>query len=231
MLGAVPHYFQRHPRVPLILAVSPLCASNTVRRWLAESECPSEPDYKAGARFLVRREDVASHADHRKILIVRDPVQRLVSFYGHWVVRNEEAWCFADDARSVSLVGRTFRQLVEALEALHAQGLERQHHLVPQGRGMDGIEFDRVIRTEALDELFAEIDREHGVALPPQRAHALPYRAAGAFAADRTPAWLREHGLPEWRHFYDDALLGRARALYREDVALYASAEGPRAAG
>lgn len=209
------HYFLAHHEQQMIFAFSPKCASTTLREWFRAAEPSGRP-----LRGVEPRDP--RYGGYRKIFFVRDPMRRLVSFYGNWVVRSDhDDWRFADDEARFRLEGKSFRQLLFVLDHLRRYGLSYQHHLVPQLVGTEGVEFDEVIKVERLAEGLARLNERMGISTPLPAANAQPYRGTPEPAADRPPQWLRKHGMPPSDFFYDDETRALATAAYSEDIAFY----------
>lgn len=211
-----------HPR-RFIACVDPKCGSYTVRDWFNHTF--SEPRTEVDRNYqpdMIPAETVADFDGYRKIFFVRDPLRRLVSFYRHWVVLDEEHWCFADRDGRVGLQGRTFSEFVQVLEDLAARDLPFQHHLEPQTRVLGAIELDDVVRLEELDERMVAVNAALGVSYQPRRLNAREYGVEPCpDAATLTPAELREHKPFSLESFYDDELGNRTRQIYAADVRFY----------
>ena len=123
------HYFIANHEKRFVAIASPKCASTAVRRWFAQT-AGVEPAPRATGGFLVQAHGLSALDAYEHVLFVRDPLRRLVGFYWTWVVGDSTKWCFLDHARECSLVGMTFRELIEALDRARDQGISLQHHLV-----------------------------------------------------------------------------------------------------
>jgi hypothetical protein len=91
-------YFRLDHHAKLLAVFSPKCGSTTLREWTAalaqqakagNGEAENEP-------FFVQAGQAAAYPDYYKVLFLRDPLRRLVSFYAYWVVRNPCMWTYAD---------------------------------------------------------------------------------------------------------------------------------------
>ena len=226
-------YFCRLDHRARLLAVfSPKCASTTLRDWLhaldrhgetRDSQQPAQQTTQTRAEpFLLKPEKVDGYRDYFKVLFLRDPMRRLVSFYAHWVVRLPGFWSFADHRRRFWLDGKSFRRFLYALEHLHRHRLRFQHHLEPQLEHTNGFEFDRVVLVEQLRPGLLELNRQFGFDyMPPHETRTSYDLRAPEPSSDRSPSWLRQHGVPETRWFFDQELLDLAETLYAPDIAAY----------
>ncbi len=218
------YYFRIDHGSRLLAVFSPKCASSTIRNWLSEldrlhgNSTGDEP----GRPYFTRPWRLEGHEAYYRVFFVRDPLRRLVSFYAHWAVRSPGYWDFADQRRRFGLGRRSFRQFLYVLDHLHRNGLEFQHHLEPQTEWIRDMAFDRVILVENLHDGLSELSRQFGLAYTPPRRTRTDYRPRLAEpVADRPPSWLRQHGVPEPRWFYDPELLDIGQRIYAEDLAYY----------
>lgn len=216
------------PELRLIIASSPKCASKSIYAWwLRAIETATGKPAAADNYYRISGSAIQQYPDFWKVLFIRDPLRRLVSFYAMWVVRDDTRWCFADRDRRLSLRDKSFRQFLLVLRHLHGHGLDRQHHLVPQLHDIRGLEFDEVMTTDDLAEKLAALNQRLGVSVPVPHINRTEYCGReGTSAADRCPAWLRQHGLPAPEFFYDDETRAIALDAYADDVAFYCAATG-----
>jgi len=208
-----------------ITCVNPKCGCTTVKDWFNHTLAVPKPDiYGSVHEFMVPAETVATYDGYVKILIVREPLSRLVSFYYERVVRDDQTWCFADDRHEVTLREHTFRDFLRSLAALAERGVEFQHHLVPQTPAVGTVRFDEVVRLDELDERFVAINRKIGVDYVPKHLNEHRYAAAKRPRAfDLPPSVLREEPTHPVESFFDDELERVAGALYRDDLHFYES--------
>lgn len=229
-------YFRLDHRARLMAAFSPKCGSTTLRTWLRAlaqhgDPHPGEPPPQP---FFVNHRQAAAYPDYFKVLFLRDPLRRLVSFYAYWVVRNPGFWTFADHQRRFWLHSKSFRRLLYVLDHLQHHRMRFQHHLEAQLQHTEGIEFDRVVLVEQLPAALLQLNRQFGLEfLPPHKLRTGYSVAVAEPVGDRSPRWFREHGIPQAQWFFDPELQQLAEQLYQEDVACYRQHGGEivRAAG
>ena len=181
------------------------------------------------AAELIPLASAADHPDLLKVAVIRDPVRRLVGFYGRFVVPGDRDWCHVDQGKLHSLHGCSFREMIDAIRARVAAGDRLQHHLVPQTDDIpDGMVFDEVIVVERFEHDLERVRRRLGQPpLATRRAHRNPYGVAPAEpAADRPAEWFATHGLPEPHCFVDDAIVETICDIYADDVAWYLAQPG-----
>lgn len=219
------HYFLANHEKRILCVLSPKCASVSLRAWFTEGALGrSGKDTAArGGSFQVPPGSVMSYRDYCKVFFVRDPLDRLVSFYADKVVRRSDqgGWCFADDDGRFDLEGKSFRQFLYVLDHLRRHRVNYQHHLVPQLRGAEGIVFDEIIRVERLAEGIARLNRVTGLSMAVPWINRGAYRGRHEPSADRCPQWLRSHGVPPPEWFYDEETRSLATAAYARDLAFY----------
>lgn len=206
-----------------IACVDPKCGCTTVKDWFEHSRPEPRPEgTRSFARAMIPADSVASHDDYFKIFFVRHPLRRLVSFYYAWVVHDPRHWCFADDARCVTLHDHSFRRFVSALHEIWKRGEQLQHHLTPQTRVLGTVRFDEVVKIEEFDQRIESINRRLQIDYTPRRLNALDYAStARPMAFDLSPDQLRNEPVHPVESFYDERIEALARAIYADDLHYY----------
>jgi hypothetical protein len=107
-------------------------------------------------RYFVPKEDLTCFPTYKKVLLRRDPLERLLSFYQDKVVRQEEAY-FLRDCSIQIISSFSFDDFIRCLSFLQPE--EYQHHLEIQLKDLEGIQFDKIIHMEKdfsrdLEEIF-----------------------------------------------------------------------------
>jgi len=170
----------------------------------------------------VSPDNTGDYPDYLKVLFLRDPLRRLVSFYAHWVVTDELLWCFADRQQRFRLHDKSFRQFLYVLEHLWQHDLDFQHHLQSQTSHLSQVAFDRVILVEQLNQGLQSLNNELGISGEIPLKNARTYlNHVNRSAADHLPAWFRRHGVPAAQWFFDAELRDLAENMFAGDVALY----------
>lgn len=225
------HYRTINHDKKFIAFFSPKCGSTTVKDWFIASLGLDEPiEHAALTRYMIPACDVEKFPGYRKIFFIRNPFQRLVSFYCAFVVRDTRLWCFADDAGQKRLEGKTFAGLVRTLAELARQGRSFQHHLQPQLKGVEGIEFDDVVPIESFDSEIGALNRELGIDYAPRRLNATGYgRGEAGYVYDLRPEEIERLGAPSSELFYNEELVDIVSRLFRDDIKYYElHSGGPR---
>jgi hypothetical protein len=222
------YYRHINHELKLIVVFSPKCACQTIGWWFLNSLPTREQrHWRMLMRHRVNLEQFPDYPDYLKVFFIRDPLRRLVSFYAQWVIRNQELWCFADEAHRFGLANRSFRRFIFVLEHLSDNGMKLQHHLQPQLDGVPPEGFDRIILVERLDEGLSELNRELGIDADYSRLNSQRYSSRLQLpAADRSPAWFRKHGIPSAEWFFSGELLGICEEIYAQDFAFYRGSGG-----
>ena len=216
------HYITINHDKRFIAFFSPKCGRNTIANWFKRSLDIDVDDHDSDVNgHLIDLSRLSNYPDYHKVIFIRNPFRRLVSFFSLWVVRNDVLWCFADDARQVSLQGKSFAEFVDCLDALWSDGREFQHHLKPQMRGLDGITFDDVIRLETFNADIERLNQRLQIRYTPRHLNPTPYDATR-----REPVWaLRPDDLrgaiPTYEWFYNDRLIDIVNRIYAADVRFY----------
>lgn len=206
-----------------VVCTNAMCGSTTIREWFKFS-LPDPEVYvgrTASMDFGQAVDDIDRLDDYLKLFFIRDPLQRLVSFYCYWVVAetNRNVWCFADERRSISLVGVTFREFLQVLSTLEPD--QYQHHLQHQTPRVRDVRFDQVLDIEKFDMHVPRLNRLLGLdRIPRRHLHTRYDDTLTRYVPDLTPS---EFGgrFPTYRYFYDDALEKLARRLYQDDIEYY----------
>lgn len=206
-----------------IALFSPKCACTTLKWWFADSlEQGNIEDEQYLTRFRISMVDIANFHRYQKILFVRGPHERLVSFYCAFIVNYMELWGFADNNKEVNLKGKTFSEFIHILEALWQKGVRFQHHLEPQLRGLELRVADLIIRTDDLGWELVNISRDLGFEYTPKKLNATDYSDKICDpVSDRIPEWFLSQGLPRYEYFYNAELKEIVNRIYAADLLCY----------
>ena len=217
-----------------IVFFSPKCGCTTLKAWFRTITPSSLPEDNRNIPEPYRSNWLNPKQVHddffdsyRKILFVRNPFHRLVSFYNLFIVQSRPqytGWRFADEARTVDLEDCSFAEFLSHALAIHEDtGQELQHHLIPQSFSTENIAFDRVLGVDdmnaALQRLSAWLRIEADTELNLNRSqydHDLKM-----VAYDHKPRTLRKTGVPEYGYFYNEALKDVVRKIYTDDFAIF----------
>ncbi len=225
------YYRLVNDRSGFVACFNPKCACTTLRDWFVHS-MGAENAQRERQRLIqsqtIKCDQIETFKGYLKIIFIRDPLRRLVSFYCHWVARNKPEFCFAGDGGRFPLHGQTFSDFLRTLERMAVRGISFQHHLIPQVRDVRHIAFDRVIAVEDLDAQLSAINAIFGFEYVVPKKNSSPYdEAIDRFVYDCHPAELRSDGIPSYSYFYDDRLVEAANKLYRSDIEYYRAFHEP----
>jgi hypothetical protein len=213
---------------------SPKCGCSSIKAWLKNIEQPSlqeENDntpieYRNGLQYRSFIYD-KDFQDYTKIIFVRDPLHRLVSFYNLFVVhyqRSSVDWHHVDNKKHFDIKEKTFEEFLELLLLVYRDpDLELQHHLESQTMDTENIAFDYIIKVDKLSAGFRKLNEELGLSLPvTPTVNASPYNFnLTEYAFNKTPGELSMSGTPYYPYFYNDRLREIAKEVYAEDFKLY----------
>ena len=219
------YYQMINQQKKFIVLFSPKCACTTLKRWFAESlENKEIVNQQALNKYQISVKRIAQYTGYRKILFVRDPHDRLVSFYCKFIVYYTELWGFADGNKRVNLKGKTFSEFVHILDELWKDGVHFQHHLEPQLAGLESIVPDKIVRIDDLDRELVEISLDLGFEYVPKRLNAGNHSSdVSELVSEWHPNWFHSHGLPRHDCFYNKKLRGIVARIYAPDLACYQS--------
>ncbi len=158
------------------------------------------------------------YAEYRKYALVRSPYSRAVSgFLNKYVARSDipnKGWS-------------TFSEFLIALQKDRKFKRVDKHHFTPQfsedyvAFSRSGMNFDKLIRLENLNEELAEISELIGAkTIIAPRANETSYCSLGGSykdASGMTISELRESDLPSFEYFYNRKTAKVLNAIYRKD--------------
>ncbi len=217
------HYRAINHQREFIAYFTPKCGSTTIKDWVLQTFPASQRD-KPFHQYLVTPEEAPEY-NYQRYLFIRNPLDRLVSFYIQFVVGPDSDWCFLDDKAEITLAEFTFSEFIVALKDHVTQGRQAQHHLKPQARGIQGVTFDQVIPIEDFRTTIGALNVRHGVAgYQMAQLNRTTYNTNDVGQSfDRKPIELDAKHPPLKASFWNDDLRAIAESIYAEDVRLYRS--------
>jgi hypothetical protein len=217
-------YAHRSDRFKFIMCTNGRCGSTWLKQWFLKihgKALPAPGDF-GGIHSSLPYEAEDLHVERSKFnghpyfkfILVRNPWERLVSFYKTWVVANQI---------NHEKLGRdsSFEMLVSQLEN---KGFS-DAHVFPQFEGLEGLSFDKVVYLESLESDMQEVcracnidldqldfsDRLFSSLLVEGKPIKEVYRATGHEIVES------EHW-PDWKNFYNEDLRSRVAKLYEMDI-------------
>ena len=89
----------------------------------------------------------------KKIIVVRNPYDRIYSFYKNKLVQNDNNYkTFLDKNKKINASNMSINEFIKSLMDIKVNDLE--YHLVPQSYDLEKIEFDKIIYLENLFSLY-----------------------------------------------------------------------------
>lgn len=217
-------YAHRSDRFKFIMCTNGRCGSTLTKRWYLSihgRDLPIPGDHSSVHNALpyededlhVARAGFDGHP-YFKFIVVRNPWERLVSFYKVWVVSNQI---------NHESLGRdcSFEKLIDQLE----KDGPKDANTVQQFQDLDGLKFDKIVYLEDVDSGMKEVCQACNIGFDePQfseRIFESPliegdpikdiHKATGHEIVER------DHW-PEWRRFYTKSLRDRISKIYARDI-------------
>lgn len=219
-------YAHRSDKHNFIMCTNGRCGSTLLKRWYLKLHglpMPIESDYSSvhqslmydDPRFFVDP-DKFNGMPHYKFLTVRNPWERLVSFYKVFVAINQQNHEGLGRAAS-------FQDLVDQL----VKRGPSDAHAISQTGQLDGLKFDRIVYVEDFDPGMRAVCAESGVpweeGVFSNRVFASPTTSDekwGANKISKTPGgtFVEKNVWPQWRDFYTSKLLASVSKIYAKDI-------------
>lgn len=197
----------------LILSVQPKCGCNTIRHWVRQHSGMNRVE-----SYMIENESISDpqFRQFEKVLIVRNPFERLVSYYCMFVIAggSDGAWSHLDRAKTISLSHASFREMIELLRDLPSE--QYQHHLIPQTSGIEVDWFDTIVNIRGFNDLLR--DRRLPGAQIRNRQSRHHYKLS---VVDVLPAEFEPKRVPTLDNFLDDELIDTTKnEIYPMDQGL-----------
>lgn len=218
-------YAHRSDRFKFIMCTNGRCGSTLLKRWylgIHGRELPISGDHTSVHNALPYEDEdlhVARGGFNRnpyfKFIVVRNPWERLVSFYKVWVVSNQT---------NHEGLGRdcSFEKMVDQLEKDDGP---KDAHSIQQSRDLDGLKFDKIVYLEDVKSGMKDVCGACNISFQEsqfsERIFEAPlidgdpikdiHKATGHEIVER------EHW-PEWRQFYTEELRDRVSKIYAKDI-------------
>ena len=160
----------------------------------------------------------AEYRPLQKVLIVREPYERLISYYSRFVIDPgygyKGEWAYADEHRQFDLREKSFAAFIDIMRKLAPDAY--QHHLIPQTFRIDLGIFDKIINIREIDGYF-----KSRAFPPPVWKNRMNRHDYGRPVIHDLPRELRSPSVPAYRCFYDDELKEiTQRKIYPDDYRL-----------
>jgi hypothetical protein len=212
-------YAQKSDKYKFIMCTNSRAGSTMMKRWLIDLHGLDMPDdhdfispHNIGVQFEVDRESF-DKTPYFKFLVVRNPWERLVSFYKAWVVVNQSHY-ETGLTRSSS-----FLDVISLLE----ERPPRDPRSVVQAHGLEGIRFDKVVYLETIEKDIKEVLERCGVPdnFPfSKKVFVAPTTESKAEKPYDTPGdvFVETGEWPKWQDFYNPEIVKRVSKIYADDL-------------
>ena len=194
--------------------------------------------------FSVKKEDLGLYNDYKKVITIRDPLERLASFYRDKVIRN--TWAVTDvrsKSDDISVYkgafgsghenykkgvidsGKlSFSKLVDMISDVSDHEIE--HHLVSQSHGLDGIEFDHILNISDEINLGGALNNIFGLSISNKKFNKTISKENSSSdtssVANRNADWFRDKDFyPSSKELYNSRLKKIVMDRYKEDYLVF----------
>jgi len=218
-------YAHRSDRFKFIMCTNGRCGSTLLKRWylaIHDKDLPVLGDHNS-VHSALPYEDKSLHVardgfnDHPyfKFVVVRNPWERLVSFYKVWVVGNQS---------NHEGLGRacSFTALIEQIEK---EG-PKDASVFPQFEGLEGLRFNKMVYLEDVQSGMKEVCQACNIKFDPSQfservfpAPVLEGKPIKNIHAATGHKIVESGHWPEWQKFYTNDLRDRVSKIYAKDIA------------
>lgn len=169
-------------------------------------------------KFSATKDDLIRHSDYKKIILVRSPWRRLVSFYCDKILKPDnhlERLNICTEGRYPTAM--TFREFVRHISGIPNECLE--DHLRSQTYGRSHLVFDHVIRLENLQSEITQLSQALGLTKTlvfPRRNKTTYCSLTQEYVCDKKPDQFSIS--PTYKYFYDDEIIDIVAEKYAVDI-------------
>ncbi len=184
--------------------------------------------YLNSHKYFIPKENLANYLHYKKIIVVRDPWSRLVSFYiNKTILANQESnlerESNIDIYRIFDAINYSFNELVHIM-LIMKPGLF-QHHLELQSSGIEDIEFDRVILLSEMSQKLPSILQSLGIDIG-KLSSLTSYSNSTSYDSSFTEKVMHLkpeefnnlNRLPSYHCFYNKTLINMVAKIYERDI-------------
>lgn len=217
-------YAHRSDRFKFIMCTNGRCGSTLLKRWylgIHGRDLPIPGDHTSVHNALpyededlhVARDGFNDHP-YFKFIVVRNPWERLVSFFKVWVVSNQS---------NHESLGRdcSFEKMIDQLEK---EG-PKDAHTTQQLYGLDGLKFDKVVYLDDVKSGMKDVCGACNVSFDESQFSERIFESPlinGRSTKDIHKATgheiIERDYWPEWRRFYTERLRDRVSKIYAKDI-------------
>ena len=207
------------------------CACGTIKTWFLNLHDVFEWEYSPHSEVIHHTPTITKdqlqneYADYYKFVVVRNPWKRLVSYYKNKKIsmRHKNLSFTIDKAQHLYTGDITFKELVHLLVNIPDE--RREDHVVSQYSGLEGIDFDKVVRIENFSNDMLEVKNELLLPLdfnfdtnyhqPPS-----PISNSKDYVYNKRPLDFN-NDLPSYEYFYNEDIKKLLNQIYKEDIEVF----------
>ena len=178
--------------------------------------------YLNSHKYFVPKEKLENYSQYKKIIVVRDPWSRLVSFYTNKTLS-------ASQESNIDIYGifdsknYSFNELVHIMFTMKPELF--QHHLELQSSEIEDIEFDHVILLSEMSQKLPSILQSLGIDTSSLRSLSTNINST-AYDSSFTEKVMhlkpeefnKFNQLPSYHCFYNETLIHMVAKIYEKDI-------------
>ena len=178
--------------------------------------------YLNSHKYFVPKDELEQYGHYKKIIVVRDPWSRLVSFYiNKTIFTNKES--NLDIYGIFKAVNYSFHDIVHIMLTMKPELF--QHHLELQSSGLEDIEFDRIILLSEMSRELPSVLQSLGVDIGKLRSLAL-HSNSTTYDSSLTEKVMylkpkefeKFQQMPSFHSFYNEKLINIVAKIYERDL-------------
>lgn len=195
------------------MCIQPKCGCSTIHGWIQQQVGKVNP---LAVKLNDREVLLPKYKNYEKILIVREPYQRLISYYSKFVIQASanKVWIYADKQKKFSLEEKSFKDFIYLMKDLVPSVY--QHHLVPQTFGIEVNAYDTILTIKDFNQFLKQ--RNYTTANVVNKIKRHNYHKS---IIDQLPAQIEKDKVPAVENFYNEELVKiTERYIYPNDYRL-----------
>lgn len=178
--------------------------------------------YLNSHKYFVPKEKLENYSHYKKLIVVRDPWSRLVSFYvNKTILAKEES--NIDIYKIFDSKNYSFNELVHIIFIMKPELL--QHHLELQSAGIEDIKFDRLILLSEMSQKLPSILQSLGIDIGKLRSLSASSNYTSYDSSFKGEVMYLKpqefddfNRLPSFHCFYNEQLKKLVAKIYQRDI-------------